>query len=667
MTTLLDEPGVGVKPPGVYTLGQPTTADWVTGNVDWEVIPECLGPVWSKDPDWDGPRDKQGYILPHFTLGYQAIHWAKENLLGEEVDENNNRLPFKPTAEQVRMILWFYAIDERGKFIQRQVTWQRLKGWGKDPLAAFIAAIEFVGPCRFAGWTKEPLPDKGLKAKDPVARPHPRAWIQTAAVSLDQTKNTMKLFLGIFTDKCIAEHKIDPGKTVIYAYGGQKAIEAVTSSPRTLEGNRPTLIIGNEPHQWVKSNGGLEMRKAIVRNITKAKGGGARVLWITNAYNPNEESVGRLVRESYDKEMAGQAFYTGVAYDSLEAPKDARLRPIFPDEAKDYQGPEIPGDIKDMLTIRYIGRVLGAVRGGSWWLEIEALTNFILSSENSMSESRRFWYNQIVASEETWVDPAAVKAAIHPMARENRARAGHSAELALLECGWTLINPADQIVLFFDGSKSDDATALVGCRLSDGYCFLVGLWAKPDGERGKGWLAPRAAVGQRVKMAFDRFNVVAMWGDPSHAKDETTETSYWMPMFDAWMQAYKDRLDKKYWPVKSGVGTHAINFDMSVVPNLKAFIKSAEQTVEDFETINDVEEYAPNFLFDGHPALVNHIGNAVEFADSRGFGTSLAKEHRESNRKIDGAVCLVGARMLARMVLNAFEEEEEEQPGEIWG
>lgn len=666
MTTLLDDRPAEAQDftePGVYTIGTPSLADWAEGSVDWHVTPQVHGPSWDKDPYWDGPRDPEGYVLPHFTLGYQALKWASENLLGEELDEEGKRLPFRPTPEQVRMVLWFYAIDERGKFLQRQVTWQRLKGWGKDPMASVIAAIEFVGPCRFIGWTREADEARGLQAGDPVAAPHPRAWIQTAAVSLKQTKNTMLLFLSLFTDECKREHSIDIGKEVIYAYSGQKQIEAVTSSPRALEGNRPTLVIGNEPHQWVTSNAGLEMRKAIVRNLTKAKGGGARVLWITNAYNPNEDSAGRLVRESWEKEQA-TGISTGVVYDSLEAPVDARMRPKFPDEDKDYDGPEIPRKVKNMLVRRYIGRVLEAVRGGSWWLEIESLTNFILSPENKMAESRRFFYNQIIASEESWVDPAAVKAAISKLAEDYRARA-ESKELSALEAGW-LVTPEEPIVLFFDGSKSDDSTALVACRLSDGYCFLVGVWQKPDGERGKGWLVPRGAVNERVKMAFKRFNIVAFWGDPSHAKDEEIEVSYWMPYFDMWMNEYKDRLDKMYWPVKSGINTHAINFDMSLVPNLKAFIKAAEQTVEDFHTLNDVEVYAPTFQICGHPVLVNHLNNAVGYADQRGFGTSLAKEHRESNRKIDAAVCLVGARLLRRSVLNATPEEEEEDAGIIW-
>ena len=504
---------------------------------------------------------------------------------------------------------------------------------------------------------------------DPVGKRHPRAWIQVAAVSLSQTQNTMNLFRGLFTDACIATHGIDVGKEVIYAYGGMCQIQAVTSSPRALEGNRPTLVIVNEPHQWVRNNDGHAMWDAIERNATKAKGGAARTLAITNAYEPSEDSVGRMMREGYDAQMAGLAIKTDTMYDSLEAPRDALLRPIFPDEVKDADKRgvlPIPGGVKERITRRYIRRVLEAVRGGAWWLDIPSLTNSILDPKNKASRSRRFWYNQITANEDAWVHPAAVTASINQAVAELR-RATHEAHL-VLRAGWELIDKDDKIVMFFDGSKSDDSTGIVGCRLIDGYCFVIGVWAKPKGDSGEGWLAPRGAVDKRVAEAFERFNVVAFWGDPSHAKDEEggeDESSYWMPMFDKWMREYKDRLDPKHWPVKSGLRKHAIDFDMTGADRLKTFIAAAEQTVEDFETLNEIEEFAPTFQIDGHPALVNHLNNAIKHYDPRGWGTSLSKDSKDSLRKIDLAVCLVGARMLRRIVLN-LEEDEEQLGGEIW-
>lgn len=664
------------RPPGVYPKFDDSLTDWALWEreIDWEVVPFSMGPTWDRNPFWQGPRDPQGYILPEYTLGWQVLDWIKANLLADETDENNNPLPFDLTDEQKRFILWFYAVDESGRFLYREVVLQRLKGHGKDPLAMVIACVEFVGPCRFAGWAARDMPELNLQQGDPVGKPHPRAWVQIAAVSLKQTQNTMKLFLGAFTEECLAEHGIDIGKESIYAYGGQKAIEAVTSSPSSLEGNRPTLVIKNETHHWKTNNDGIAMAEAIERNATKSKGGAARTLSITNAYEPSIESVARSEREDYEKQMAGEAIQTGILYDTLEAPKEARLRPLFPEEqrgAEDAGVEPLSPEIKERLTRLYIRRVLEAVRGGAYWLDIEGLTNSILKGKVSLS--RRFWYNQITANEDSWVDAIAVDAAINPMVKELMRQV--SAPDLILEAGWKPVLPSDKIVAFFDGSKSDDSTAIVGCRISDGYCFLIGVWQKPKGERGKKWLAPRAAVDRRVDLMMKRFQVVAFWGDPSHAKDDDEdESSYWMPMLDKWMRKYKEPdesidhpgLDSTHWPVKSGLSKHAINFDMTGADKTKAFIAAAEQTQEDFETLNDIEEYEPTFQICGHPVLVQHLKNAIVHIDPRGWGDSLSKEQKDSPRKIDAAVCLVGARMLRRIVLNAHVEEEVEDPGEIW-
>ena len=63
-------------------------------------------------------------MLPELTLGWQILAWIEANLLDDEGG------PFKPTREQSRFILWWYAIDENGRFTYREGILQRLKGWG---------------------------------------------------------------------------------------------------------------------------------------------------------------------------------------------------------------------------------------------------------------------------------------------------------------------------------------------------------------------------------------------------------------------------------------------------------------------------------------------------------------------------------------------------------
>lgn len=93
-------------------------------------VPQTYGPTWQRNLDWDGFDPLTEYVLPERTLGWQVLRWIKANLLADETDAVGNQLPFKPTREQARFILWFYAVDEDGNFAYREVVLQRLKGWG---------------------------------------------------------------------------------------------------------------------------------------------------------------------------------------------------------------------------------------------------------------------------------------------------------------------------------------------------------------------------------------------------------------------------------------------------------------------------------------------------------------------------------------------------------
>src|SRR5690606_40528621 len=97
------------------------------------------------------------------------------------------------------------------------------------------------------------------------------ACVQICAVSKDQTRSTMRLFPGVFSGQCLNDYGIDLGKEVIYSRSGG-VIEAVTSSPRALEGGRATFVVMNETQHWVASNGGLEMAMTIAGNVGKSRG-----------------------------------------------------------------------------------------------------------------------------------------------------------------------------------------------------------------------------------------------------------------------------------------------------------------------------------------------------------------------------------------------------------
>lgn len=582
-----------------------------------------------------GLIDSDGCILPDGQVRFTNI----DRELIDDVRDLVASLGYKAHVRGHGTAGWIVSFhpDERPVARLRHKV-ERQKAWSKpQPQFRYIESVERV----------ESVPVKCIGIDTPS-----HLFQVEAGILTHNTRNTMTLFPAMISKKLMKLGSMrlnDIGKEIIYAYGGRRRIEAITSSPRAIEGGRPTLVIMNETHHWLENNDGHAMADVIDRNATKSEGGAARALSITNAYAPHEESVAQQEREAWEAETAGLSIQTGVLYDSLEAPRDAKIRlPRKPDGTEPT----------DEEIKAYIGSVVRAVRGDSYWLDIETIVKSILNRRNPPSRSRRFWYNQIVTTEDAWADAKAIKAAIDPLAADARTGAEDQ-----LRAGWRVL-PDDPIVMFGDGSKSHDATGLVGCRLSDGYVFTIGVWQKPPGDRGEGWLAPRGEVRHRIDEAFERFNVKAFWFDPSHTKDDEDGTRYWDGMLDEIHRIYKDRL--QVWAVKTGDRQQSVLWDMAAPERTALFVGAAEMFIEELEHRDAEGEFDPVFFHDGHPALVQHMANAKQHPGK--FGISLRKENRESLKKIDLAVCAVGARLLRRVVLNrGLEEQEPEEAGELWG
>ncbi|MFE9777705.1 terminase TerL endonuclease subunit [Streptomyces sp. NPDC005775] len=556
------------------------------------VVPFTLGPTWKRGPDGR-------FLLPEYTLGWHALAWTKTYL------QHYVGAPWQYTPEQARLTLWWYAMDPvTNRFLWRDGVIQRLKGHGKDPLIATYSAFEFVGPCRFAEVADEGN-EWGVPPGQPLGQQHPAAWVQIAAVSQDQTRNTMTLFPSILTKRAIEEYRIDLGKEIIYADKGRARIEAVTSSPRALEGGRPTAVNLGETHHWLESNSGHEMAAVIERNATKSADGQSRTLANTNAFEPGEDSVAERTRDAYEAVESGRAADTGLFYDSLEAPPEAKL------------------------TEAWIEPTLRAVRGDSTWLDIERLKASILDVRNPPSRSRRFWYNQIAAAEDAW------------MARHEW-DACKREDLALVD--------GDEIVMFFDGSKSDDATGLAACRMSDGLVSTLGVWQKPPNWPAPEtpgyvpWSVPREDADGVVANAFNRFKVLAFFADPGSGQDEDGEM-YWDTFLDRWGQAYGKKLLLR--AVVAGSKAHAVRWDMRDRRNQETFTEAVKRTREDI--------LQRQLMHDGHKVMRTHVINARRRTNA--WGITIGKEHRESARKIDLAICMIGARMLRRTVLNSPKNE----------
>lgn len=547
----------------------------------WE--PSRIGPTWQTvDGHW---------LLPEHTLGWQVLAWCGRWL------QHTRGVPWRFTLEQARFLLHWYAVDEGGDFLARDGVMQRLKGWGKDPLGACMCMAELLGPVRVRDWN----------ANGPVGGDVEDAWVQTAAVSLEQTKNTMRLLPGLVSAEARKHFRINLGKEQVYALGDTRFMQAVTSSPATLQGARSSFVLLNETHEWVASNQGHDMALVISNNATKSSDGAARTLRITNAYNPGLDSVAEQDREAYEKVQAGETVDVGLFFDSLEAHPDA---PLTAEDA-----PE----------------VVRTIRGDSVWLNIDRIVKSILDTRIPPSQSRRFWYNQVVAAEDAWADPLEWDAIADPN---------------------QLVLPGEPITAFFDGSKNDDTTGLVGCRMSDGHVFMIGSWSKPAGERGKGWIVPRESVNTTVESMFASYNVVAFFADPSDTRDDEGDR-FWEPMIDDWHQRFGPKL--KLWTVQSGDGRHSISWDMRSQDHQRLFTGAAERFI--------AEVTAKRFSHDGDLRLRQHVRNARRRPNK--WGISFGKEHRESAKKVDLAVCAVGARMVRRLVQNK-DTGTKARSGRVW-
>jgi phage terminase large subunit-like protein len=423
-----------------------------------------------------------------------------------------------------------------------------------------------VGPCRFGGFNA---------AGEPIAVPHPAPWVLTAAVSKDQTRNTMTLFPGLFSDEAINEFSIDLGKEIIYADRGRRRLEAVTSSPRSLEGPRSTFTLKNETQHWLRNNEGHAMAEVIARNSTKARDGSSRVLAISNAHEPGENSDAEHDFEAWQAIEQGRTKATGFLYDSLEAPPDTNLA----DEDELRAG-------------------LLAARGDSEWLDVDRHVEEIHDPRNSPATSRRFYLNQIVAAEDAWIAP-------------------HEYDRLAVE--GEKVRKGTEITLGFDGSKSDDHSALRACRLADGFVFTLGVW-DPEEHGGE---APRQEIDGAVRAAHDFYRVVAFFSD----------LHPWESYVDAWAEEFGAGYEAK------ASAKHPIAWDMRA--------KVKESTIE-LERLNDeiVEEA---FRHDGDPRARQHFHNARRRPNR--FGVSVGKEHRESPRKIDSVPATMLARTARRLVL----------------
>lgn len=488
------------------------------------------------------------------------------------------------------LILDCYAHDEHGRRLYDTVVISRAKGRAKSELAGFIGLAEAFGPVRFAGWAEggETYLDRDFvyeyEAGEPMGQPVVYPFVRCLATEESQSGNTYDNINFNLEHGPLSEGLPSgtAGLTRIFIPGGGE-VRPSTAAAASRDGGKESLGIFDEPHLYVQPEL-RQMYRTVDRNLRKRKAASPWALLTSTMYQPGENSVLEKLHERAKMIAEGRTRETRLFFDHREAPAVVDLTDM---DAMIAALREVYGPFADALDLR------GIVESEFW------------NIEKDPEESQRYFFNQPTADRTAWLT--------------------HTQWAA---CADATINVADKdsIAMFFDGSTSDDATALVGCHMETGLVFVIDCWERPEGKEGDGWRVDRADVDRAVRAAFEKYDVVAFFAD---VRDFENHVDTWANDFGKGLMC----------EATAGRYRHAVAWDMRARD--KEFTEATGRALVDIK--------ARDLVHDGDSRLRRHVLNARRRPNR--YGVSIAKEGRESPKKIDLAVCMVGARMARRIAL----------------
>lgn len=396
------------------------------------------------------------------------------------------------------------------------------------------------------------------------------------------TKNTMRMVRAFAPkgSRLVHEFALDPGKTQ-YFKAPEGTLEQITSSYTAAEGAEATAIVGDELEHWKPSNGGVELSATLADNLAKS---GSRMLGTCNSWIPGAGSVAETDWDAWVAQEEGRVrSESRILYDARMAPPDT-----------------------DMTSEESLRRGLQMVYDDCWWVNPQAIITRIWDPRSKPDDSKRKYFNWPTAAEDAWLTPQEWSSIADPT---------------------QVVADGEEIVAFFDGSKSRDATALIGCRVSDGHVFTVGVW-EPDTAHDADSVVPVGEVDAAVEQMFDRWKVLAFFADVKEWEGFVKVT---------WPERYRDQLLIS--AVPTGKDPQPIAWDMR--SHVFDFTQACELT--------ETEIADRRFTHDGDSRVARHVGNARRRPNR--YGLSIGKESPDSPKKVDAAVCVIGVRMVRRLLM----------------
>lgn len=411
---------------------------------------------------WSGPLF-EGHVC---SLGYEVLDWIHEHECHGPGDVQGEPLDYDD--EMRDFVIEAYRIDpDTGRRVYDEGVLSRPKGRAKSEVAGHLGVAEAFGPVRFDGWNAD---------GQPVGRPVTSPFLKCLATEESQAGNTFENVAFIVSDWGQDVHpEVYGGATGVRQYQSATAIylphggeiRACTSGSASKDGGKETWVCADESHLYV-----LRELKAMYgtvrRNLGKRKIAEPWLLQTSTAYRPGEQSIFEETLTAWRKGELSKSV--------LVDHREAKGRIDLDDEKH---------------TLAQLRQVYGAA---AEWMDLDRIYREMRDPRScpDIETAARYYLNRPMSGRDAWI------------AKDVHERQTRS----------DVVDIGEAIALGFDGSLNDDSTVLRGCRMSDGYLFRIGAWAKPDGAAGIGWEVPRLEVLAAIREAFGRYDVARAYFDP---------------------------------------------------------------------------------------------------------------------------------------------------------
>lgn len=337
------------------------------------------------------------------------------------------------------------------------------------------------------------------------------------------------------------------------------------------------------------------MYRTVTRNLRKRKKvDGSWFLETTTMFAPDQQS---MAQKTYEQaELLKEGRLAGVS----------RWRLLYDHRWGECRNPENIDQLRTALAEAY-GDAMA-------WMDMDGLVDEFFDVRNEVADSRRYFLNARTSSSDAWVKEHEWAACKRPAARP--------------------LQPGDFVALGFDGSRRDDASALVAVRIYPGkvltgqpvqpdmHMELLGCWEKPD-NAGDDWQVDREAVDAAVANAMKTYKVAGFYADPAG----------WQDYCDRWTNQWGEQMQVRA-SAKAPMEWWT-NRDRPMVSALERF---RDAILDQAVGFTPAEDRAPGSVEARRAlTLTRHVLNAKAAVRGR-VGIVIMKEHHKSRKKIDAAM-----------------------------